>query len=68
MSEKLLIEVTLNLERCLDVLKEAIQELPSGDQKDRAEGALDYIARTFKGEPQPMEGRACPPGIRFIPG
>ncbi len=68
MSEKLEIEVTPNLEKCLEVLKEAVQELPSGELKDKSEGALEYMSRTFKGEPQPNKGRSCFPGMIFIPG
>jgi len=68
LSERLQIEVTPNLEKCLEVLEEAIQELSSGELKDKAEGAIEYMSRTFQGEPQPLEGRACPPGKFLIPG
>jgi hypothetical protein len=62
------IEVTPNLEKCLEALKEAVRELPPGELKEKAEGALEYMSRTFKGEPQPLGGRSCPAGVYFIPG
>lgn len=68
MNERLKIEVTPNLEKCLEALRKAIQELPPGDLKDNAEGALKYMSRTFEGIPQPLEGKGCPPGEHFIPG
>jgi len=68
LSERLKIEVTPNLEKCLEVLKEAIQELSPGELKDKAEGAIEYMSLTYKGEHQPLEGKACPPGHPFIPG
>lgn len=54
------ITVTLNVKKCLEELKEAIKSLPSGNLKKRAEGALNYLSRTFKGEPQPLKGIRCP--------
>jgi len=68
LNERLKIEVTPNLEKCLEALKETIQELPPGDLRDKAERAIEYMSRTFQGEPQPMEGKGCPPGVHFIPG
>lgn len=67
MSEKNMIDVTPNLKKCLEILLEAINQLPSGDFKDKAEAALQYMSRTFEGEPQPMDGEGCPPGVVFIP-
>lgn len=61
-SKKITVEVTTNLQKCLEELREAVTSLPEGDLKTRAEGTLDYLTRTFAGEPQPMEGRSCPPG------
>lgn len=60
--------MTPNLEKCLEALKEAIQELPPGDLRDKAERAIEYMSRTFQGESQPMEGKACLHGVYFIPG
>lgn len=68
LTEKIKIEITPNLEKCLEALKEAVQELPPGELKEKAEGALEYMSRTFKGEAQPNEGRSCFPGMIFIPG
>lgn len=60
------IRVTPNVQKCLEELKAAVKSLPSGDLKKRAEGALNYLSRTFKGEPQPLKGRMCPPERLFI--
>lgn len=68
LNEKIKIEVTPNLEKCLEVLKDAVQELSPGELKEKSEGAVEYISRTFKGESQPNEGRSCFPGMIFIPG
>lgn len=54
------IRVTPNLMACLDELKKAVQELPSGERKKRAAAALGYLARTFRGEKQPLLGAGCP--------
>lgn len=55
------IRVTPNVQKCLEILKAATKSMPSGDLKKRADAALDYLSRTFKGEPQPFKGRACAP-------
>lgn len=68
LNKKTKIEVTPNLEKCLEVLKEAVKELPGGSLKEKAEGAIEYMSRTYKGEPQPLDGGSCPPGVPFIPG
>ncbi|MDH4257523.1 MAG: hypothetical protein OEY25_10360 [Candidatus Aminicenantes bacterium] len=65
MSEK--IDVTPNVKRCLEVLREAVKTLPEGDLKTQAEGALEYLESAARGEPQPNEGRSCPIGKVFIP-
>lgn len=65
MSEK--IDVTPNINRCLEVLREAIKTLPEGDLKTQAEGALEYLESTARGEPQPNEGRSCPVNKVIIP-
>lgn len=54
------IRVTTNVKACLEELKAVVKSLPSGDLKKRAEGALNYLSRTFKGEPQPKKGLSCP--------
>lgn len=61
MAKSRTIRVTPNIQKCLEVLQEAVKSMPAGDMKERAEGALDYLSRTFKGEHQPMKGRNCPP-------
>ncbi len=65
MSEK--IDVTPNVERCLEVLREAVKTLPEGDLKTQAEGALEYLESAARGEPQPNEGIACPVDRPIIP-
>jgi len=65
MSEK--IDVTPNVERCLEVLREAIKALPEGDLKTQAEGALEYLESAARGEPQPNDGVYCPIDKMIIP-
>jgi len=47
-------------------LKKAVQSMPEGEKKKDAQGALNYLDRTFKGEPQPMNGRVCPGQRRIV--
>jgi len=61
------IEVTPNIQKCLEIFREAAKSLPEGDLKTQAEAAVEYLDRTVKGEPQPMEGRSCPTNKVFIP-
>lgn len=65
MSEK--IDVTPNVERCLEVLREAVKNLPEGDLKIQSEGALEYLESAARGEPQPNEGKSCPVDKPIIP-
>lgn len=65
MNEK--IDVTPNVMRCLEVLREAVKSLPEGDLKTQAEGALEYLESAAKGEPQPNEGRSCPGNKPIVP-
>ena len=62
------ITVTPNVEKCLGALEEAVKASPPGDLKSRAESALGYLKRTFKGEPQPLKGRHCPDNTAIIAG
>jgi len=59
MAKSRVVRVTPNLLRCLQDLKTAIKDLPPGDARTRAKGALDYLSRTFAGESQPGRGKAC---------
>jgi len=61
------IEVTPNVQKCLEILKEAVKSLPEGDLKTKTEAALEYLDRTAKGEPQPMGGITCPPDKAILP-
>jgi hypothetical protein len=38
----------------------------SGSWKKRAEGAILYLDKTFKGKPQPKKGLYCPGGKPII--
>ena len=60
------IRVTPNVKKCVEVLNEAVKAMPSGDLKKKAEGALQYLSRTIKGEPQPQKGRDCPVSTLII--
>jgi len=62
------ITVTPNVQESLKRLKKAVKSMPAGALKKDAEGALNYLSRTFKGEPQPLKGRLCPDGTRLIMG
>ena len=53
------IRVTTNVMDCLKELNEAVKSMPDGDLKKRAQKALNYLSKTFKGEPQTMRGRHC---------
>jgi len=61
------IEITPNVLKCLQILREAVESLPEGDLKTQAEGALEYMERTARGEPQPLEGETCPVNTAVIP-
>ncbi len=66
-NDMLKIEVTQRLKRCLEYAKDAIKNLPPGEQRQITEAALDYIDKAFKGEPQPEVEMPCMPGILLIP-
>ncbi len=65
MSEK--IDVTPNVMKCLEVLREAVKALPEGDLKTQAEGAVAYLEEAATGEPQPNDGIICPGSKVIIP-
>ncbi|MFQ6037625.1 MAG: hypothetical protein ACE5LV_03300 [Candidatus Aminicenantales bacterium] len=60
------ITVTPNVLECLRILKKAVKSIPDASLKRDAQGAVAYLDRTFKGEPQPAKGRACPGGTRIV--
>jgi hypothetical protein len=66
MPKSRVIRVTPNVEQCLVELKNAVKGLPAGEAKKRANAALAYLARTFKGERQPLRGADCRPGELII--
>ena len=60
MAKSKTIRVTPNVQKSLEHLKAAVKSMPAGDLKKRAEGSISYLSNTFKGEPQPGRGHACP--------
>jgi len=66
MTDEITIQVTPNVQKCLEELTTAVNSLPAGDLKERAEGAIQYLSQTFKGQPQPRGGRDCPGGSAVI--
>lgn len=60
MAKSKTIRATPNVLKCAVVLREALIKLPSGETRTRALLALDYLDRTFAGEPQPNKGIFCP--------
>jgi len=67
MAKSKTIRVTPNMLNCFKTLKEAVQKLPPGVLKKKASFAINYMNRTFKGEPQPRKMISCP-GDRPIVG
>ncbi len=66
MAKSKTIRVTPNLQKSLEELKAVVKSMPSGDKKERAAGAISYLSTTFKGKPQPGQGRHCPGGRLII--
>lgn len=66
MAESRTIRVTPNVRKALEELQAAVKELPAGELKKRGKSALDYLSKTFAGEPQPLQGRQCPKNTSII--
>jgi hypothetical protein len=66
MARSKMIRVTPNVQKCLEELKAAVKSMRSGTWKKRAEGAILYLDKTFKGKPQPKKGMWCPGGSPII--
>ncbi|MFQ6070951.1 MAG: hypothetical protein ACE5LC_10585 [Candidatus Aminicenantales bacterium] len=66
MAKSKTISVTPNVKKCLEELEEAVKALPAGDLKERAQGAIRYLDRTFRGEKQPGRGQVCPPKTKIV--
>jgi len=66
MAKSKTIRVTPNVKKCLAELKAAVKALPDGDLKDNANGAINYLSRTFQGKPQPGRGGVCPGVTRIV--
>ena len=62
------VTVTPNMEAAVKHLKKVLKDLPEGDEKEKAKGAVKYLENTMiKGEKQPSLGRGCPSIIWFLP-
>jgi len=59
MAKSRIARVTPNMLKCIEELRAALKNLPAGESRTTAKGALDYLERTFAGEPQPNRGLAC---------
>ena len=66
MAKSITIRVTPNVQKSLKELSAAVESMPSGPKKERAEGAISYLSTTFKGKAQPGKGRHCPGGRPII--
>ncbi|HEB35271.1 hypothetical protein LCGC14_1515830 [marine sediment metagenome] len=66
MAKSKTIRVTPNVQKCLEELKAVVKSMPAGEKKERAEGVISYLSSTFKGKPQPGQGRACGGGRLVI--
>ncbi len=53
------------IEKSLDALRKGIESLPSGDLKDDAEGAVNFLSRVLGRGPQPLF-MECPGGTYRI--
>lgn len=66
MAKSRVVRVTPNLLRCIKDLKAAVKNIPAGKSQAEAKAALDYLVRTFAGERQPAQGKACEPPRTII--
>lgn len=60
MAKSKVIRATPNLLNCLKVLKEVVKKMPAGNLKKRANFAINYMDKTFKGKPQSRALISCP--------
>ncbi len=67
MAKSKIIRVTPNVKKCLTQLRAAVKEIPEGELKENAKGAISYLSRTFEGKPQPGRGIVCPRVTKLIP-
>lgn len=51
--------VTTNVEDCLKILRDTVDSLPSGKEKDMANKAITYLEETASGNRQPYRGQHC---------
>ena len=61
------ISVTPNVEYSLKILEKAVKELPEGETKKNAKGAIQYLLKSAQGEKQPGRGQECPTPVRVFP-
>ncbi len=50
------------IEKSLDALRKGIESLPSGNLKEEAEGAVNFLSRILGGGPKPLI-MECPGSI-----
>ena len=56
--------VTEDVWKCIKALEESVLVIPDGDQKEKANAAVEYLTALFKGEPLPLI--MCPRGRLII--
>jgi len=61
------ISVTKNVSYALEVLEKALKELPEGETKEKANGAIGYLLKAATGEKQPQRGQECIRPVKVWP-
>jgi hypothetical protein len=51
--------VTINVQDCLKVLRDTVNTLKKGKEKELAEKAITYLEETASGKTQPYRGQHC---------
>lgn len=67
MTKSKTIRVTPNMKKCLEILSKAVKSMPKSELKQQSKAAIDYMSKTFEGEPQPSKGRKCLPPYFVVP-
>jgi hypothetical protein len=66
MAQRAKIEVTPRMREALDELRKAVDALPIGEDKARAEAALELLAQSFQGVAAAKVTRRCPVNTNII--
>ncbi len=67
MAQRPKIEVTPRMREALEELRKAVDALPIGEDKARAEAALDHLVQRFQGlAPAKTTRRGCPVNTNII--